>query len=48
MRDNPTLLQRAKSIEKVLRTDKYSHNQLRKVFCTGQNLLKNILRKYKY
>ena len=45
MRDNPTLLQWTKSIEKVLRTDKYSHNQLRKVFCTGQNLLKKHIEK---
>ena len=29
---NPTLFQRAKSIEKILRGDKYWHNQMRKLF----------------
>ena len=41
---NLTLFQRTKSIEKkILRKDKYWQNQLRKVFSTGQSLLKKIL-----
>ena len=35
-------------VKKIVRKDKYWHNQLIKGFCTGQNLLKKILRKDKY
>ena len=38
----------AKYVEKILRKEKYWHNQLRKAFSTGQNLLEKILRKDKY
>ena len=35
-------------LKKILRKDKYWHNQLRKAFLTGENLLKKILGKDKY
>ena len=41
---NLKLFQRTKSIEKkILRKDKYWHNQLRKVFSIRQSLLKKLL-----
>ena len=40
MWSSPTLSHRAKSAEKILRKDRYCHNQSRNVFSTGQILLK--------
>ena len=37
---NPRLFHRTKSIEKVLRKDKYWHSQLRKAYSTKKNRLK--------
>ena len=38
---------RAKSIEKIPKKDKHWHNQLRKAFSTGQNLVKKNIEKRK-
>ena len=37
---SPNLFHRAKCIKKMLKKDKYWHNQLRKTFFNEQNLLK--------
>ena len=40
---NPLLFHRENLLKKILKNDKYGHNQLR--ISTGQNLLKKILKK---
>ena len=44
---NPKHFHGQNLLKKILRRDKYWHNQLRKAFLTGENLLKKILGKDK-